>query len=57
MGIAGWADRSAQGDDRAVGAEGVEPAGGMWPSEHLPDRVRAARERFADLLEHQIANA
>ena len=32
--------------------KGYEPVAGMWPSEHLPERRAAAREQFADLIEH-----
>jgi acyl-CoA dehydrogenase len=35
---------------------GVEPVEGLWPSTHLPTRREAARERFADALEHAIGN-
>ncbi|MFG2091020.1 MULTISPECIES: acyl-CoA dehydrogenase family protein [unclassified Spirillospora] len=34
----------------------VEPVEGLWPSGHLPTRREAARERFADALEHAIGN-
>ncbi len=33
-----------------------EPVDGLWPSQHLPDRVAEARRRFAHLLEHEVAN-
>jgi len=33
-----------------------EPSKTGWPSEHLPDRRAAARERFAHLLEGQVGN-
>lgn len=33
-----------------------EPAEGLWPSQHLPDRVAEARKRFAHLLEHEVGN-
>ena len=29
---------------------------GMFPTSHLPERVAAARERFAHLIEHQMTN-
>jgi acyl-CoA dehydrogenase len=29
---------------------------GLWPSEHLPTRRAAARERFAHLLDHEVGN-
>jgi len=31
------------------------PAEGLFPSAHLPPRQEAARKRFADLLEHEVA--
>ena len=33
--------------------KGYKPQEGMWPREHLPGRVAAARERFASLLDEQ----
>jgi acyl-CoA dehydrogenase len=33
-----------------------KPSDGLFPSAHLPPRVEAARQRFADLLEHEVAN-
>ena len=33
-----------------------QPAPGLWPTEHLPAKVAAAREKFADLLEHEVGN-
>jgi acyl-CoA dehydrogenase len=32
------------------------PAVGTWPSEFLPPKIDAARARFADALEHHVAN-
>jgi acyl-CoA dehydrogenase len=32
-----------------------KPAEGLFPSTHLPPRREAARKKFADLLEHEIA--
>jgi acyl-CoA dehydrogenase len=32
-----------------------QPYEGLWPPEHLPERRAAARARFADLLEHDVA--
>jgi acyl-CoA dehydrogenase len=32
-----------------------KPSEGMFPSAHLPPRVAAARAKFADLLEHEVA--
>ena len=34
----------------------TEPSATGWPSEHLPERTAAARERFADLLEREQAD-
>ncbi|MEV4001519.1 acyl-CoA dehydrogenase family protein [Actinomadura sp. NPDC049753] len=34
----------------------VEPVEGLWPSGHLPTRREAARERYAEALEHAIGN-
>jgi acyl-CoA dehydrogenase len=31
-------------------------AGGDWPSEHLPEKIAAAREKFAEYIEHEVAN-
>jgi acyl-CoA dehydrogenase len=36
--------------------KGYEPVEGLWPSGHLPTRRAAARERYAELLEHQVGN-
>jgi acyl-CoA dehydrogenase len=33
-----------------------EAAPGMWPTEHLPERVAAARLKFAEHLEHEVGN-
>jgi acyl-CoA dehydrogenase len=30
---------------------------GLWPTEHLPERIAAAREKFAEYLEHEVANS
>ena len=32
------------------------PSDGLWPSEHLPDRVAAAREQFADYVTTEADN-
>jgi acyl-CoA dehydrogenase len=34
-----------------------KPAEGMWPSEHLPTKIAAAKEKFAEYLEHEVANS
>jgi acyl-CoA dehydrogenase len=28
----------------------------IWPTEHLPKKVAAARAKFADYLEHEVGN-
>jgi acyl-CoA dehydrogenase len=33
-----------------------KPADGLWPSEHLPTKRAAARERLAHLLEEEVGN-
>ena len=33
-----------------------EPSPGLFPTQHLPPRVATARERFADIIQHQHAN-
>ncbi|HLI72853.1 MAG TPA: acyl-CoA dehydrogenase family protein [Acidimicrobiales bacterium] len=32
-------------------------APGLWPTEHLPEKIAAAREKFAEYLEHEVANS
>jgi acyl-CoA dehydrogenase len=29
---------------------------GMWPTEWIPGKVEAAREKFAEYLEHEVGN-
>ena len=33
-----------------------QPYDGLFPSAHLPERVAAAKARFGDLVDHQLAN-
>jgi acyl-CoA dehydrogenase len=33
-----------------------QPAAGMWPTEHLPEKIAAARQKFAEYLELEVAN-
>jgi acyl-CoA dehydrogenase len=33
-----------------------KPSEGLFPSMHLPPRQEAARKKFADLIEHEVAN-
>jgi len=33
-----------------------QPVGGLWPTQHTPTRVAAAREKFAQYLEHEVGN-
>jgi acyl-CoA dehydrogenase len=32
------------------------PSEGLWPSEHLPTKIAAAREKLAEHLEHEVGN-
>jgi acyl-CoA dehydrogenase len=32
------------------------PSDGLWPSQHIPRRLAAAREKYAEYLEHEIGN-
>ena len=33
-----------------------EPYEGLWPRDYLPDRVAAAKARYAEYTEHQVGN-
>lgn len=33
-----------------------EPTDDLWPTEHLPKRLEAARAKYAEALEHQVGN-
>jgi acyl-CoA dehydrogenase len=33
-----------------------QPSDDLWPSEHLPKRLAAAREKYAEYLEHEVGN-
>jgi acyl-CoA dehydrogenase len=33
-----------------------QAAPGLWPTEHLPEKIAAAREKFADYLEVEVGN-
>jgi acyl-CoA dehydrogenase len=33
-----------------------KPACGLWPSEHLPARLAAARQKYAAHLENEVGN-
>ena len=35
---------------------GYRPSNDLWPSEHTPKKVAAAREKFAAYLEHEVGN-
>jgi len=35
---------------------GYAPSDDVWPTQHLPRRLAAAREKFAELLEHEVGN-
>jgi len=32
------------------------PSDDMWPTEYIPKKLDAARERFAEYLEHEVGN-
>jgi acyl-CoA dehydrogenase len=34
-----------------------KPSDDLWPTEHLPKKIAAAREKFAEYLEHEVANS
>jgi acyl-CoA dehydrogenase len=36
--------------------KGYQPVEGWWPSQHLPARRAAAREKFAEYVEHEVGN-
>jgi acyl-CoA dehydrogenase len=33
-----------------------KPVDGLWPSEHLPARLAAARQKYAAYLENEVGN-
>ena len=35
---------------------GYRPSDDLWPTEHIPKKVAAAREKFAEYLEHEVGN-
>ena len=35
---------------------GYSPSDDLWPSQHIPRRLAAAREKYAEYLEHEIGN-
>ncbi len=37
--------------------KGYTAAPGMWPTEHLPAKIEAARAKFAQYIEHEVANS
>ena len=36
--------------------KGYRPQEDLWPREFLPRRIAEAKEKFADQLEHEVAN-
>ena len=34
-----------------------KPSDDLWPTEHLPKKIAAAREKFAEYLDHEVANS
>ena len=56
----GLADGSTEVHKVAVAKgflKGVEPAPGVFPSEHLPPKLAAARARYADILNDPTQSA
>ncbi|CAO5253881.1 hypothetical protein FAGKG844_640008 [Frankia sp. AgKG'84/4] len=35
---------------------GYSPSDDLWPTEHLPRRLAAAKEKYAEYLEHEVGN-
>ncbi len=35
---------------------GYSPRDDLWPSQHIPRRLAAAREKYAGYLEHEVGN-
>jgi acyl-CoA dehydrogenase len=35
---------------------GYKPTDGLWPTEHLPTKLAAARAKFAEHLEQEVGN-
>jgi acyl-CoA dehydrogenase len=35
---------------------GYRPSDDLWPTQHIPKKVAAAREKFAEFLEHEVGN-
>jgi len=33
-----------------------QPSGDLWPTEHLPKKLAAARAKLAAYLEHEVGN-
>jgi acyl-CoA dehydrogenase len=33
-----------------------KPSDDLWPTEHLPKRIAAAKEKYAEFLEHEVGN-
>jgi acyl-CoA dehydrogenase len=32
------------------------PSGGLWPTQWIPGKLEAAKEKFAQYLEHEVGN-
>ena len=50
------ADRGAQGHRRPPGAARPPASDDLWPTQHLPKRLAAARAKYAEHLEHEVGN-
>ena len=33
-----------------------QPSDDLWPTEHLPKKLAAAKAKYAELLEHEVGN-
>ena len=37
--------------------KGYQPAPDLWPTQHLPAKIAAARTKYAEFIEHEVGNA
>jgi acyl-CoA dehydrogenase len=44
-----WAEEFVRGRGRAASDD-------LWPSQHIPRRLAAARAKYAEYLEHEVGN-
>ncbi len=58
-GVMGLADGPTEVHKLTVAKQvlrGYEPATGMWPTEWIPDKIDAAKRKYAELLELEVGN-